>query len=347
MAKQVKCYASKEQGAVPVPSHISRRALRDDDVEVDISFCGICHTDLHYVNNDWGMSSYPVVPGHEIVGTVAAVGKKSKFKVGEQVAVGTIIDSCSSCESCTAHKEQYCSQLVMTIQGKDRVDGSISQGGYAKSIVVNEHFVLKVPSNIFGPAAAPLLCAGITTWVPLKKWNIGPGKKVAVVGLGGLGHMALKLAKALGAYTALFTRSAEKGKDGAALGCDEIIVSTSEEQVKKAARKFDLIIDTIPYTHDVNVYVSCCAVDGVLQIVGFGGPLDPPLNTFPMLMSGISVTGSIVDGMKATQEMLDFCGKKNIVADVEIIKANEISDSYKRLLKGDVKYRFVIDNSTL
>lgn len=328
---------------------IQRREPTESDIEIEIMFCGVCHSDLHTAKNDWGNSVYPVVPGHEIVGKVTRIGDKvSKLKVGDFAAVGCLVDSCQSCSSCDQDLEQYClNGWVGTYNGEDKHLGGMTYGGYSQKVVVDEHFVLKVPANLDLAATAPLLCAGITTWSPLKHWNVGKGSKIAVVGLGGLGHMAIKLAKGLGAEVTLFSRSPNKEKDAKDLGADSVIISTDENQMQKVAGKFDVIIDTVPYIHDVNPYVTTLNINGTLVMVGYLGGLEPILNTVPMIMGRKSVAGSLIGGIAETQEMLDFCGEHNIVSDIELIKMQDINTAYERMLKSDVKYRFVIDMASL
>jgi alcohol dehydrogenase (NADP+) len=328
---------------------IQRREPTSKDIEIQIMYCGVCHSDLHFAKNDWGMTTYPVVPGHEIVGKVTRVGSEvTKLKVGDFAAVGCLVDSCRSCSSCDKDLEQYCTNgWVGTYGGYDKHLDGPTHGGYSQKVVVDEHFVLKVPSNLDLAATAPLLCAGITTWSPLRHWNVGKGSKVAVVGLGGLGHMAIKLAKGLGAEVTLFSRTPDKTQDAKNLGADTVIISTDEQQMHSVAGTFDVIIDTVPYVHDVNPYVATLTISGTLVLVGYLGGLDPILNSVPMIMGRKSVAGSLIGGIAETQEMLDFCGKHNIVSDIEIIKMQDINEAYKRMLKSDVKYRFVIDMASL
>ncbi|MBI1193802.1 MAG: alcohol dehydrogenase catalytic domain-containing protein [Bacteroidetes bacterium] len=331
------------------PLSIQRRTVTARDVEIDILYCGVCHSDLHTARNDWGGTRYPSVPGHEIVGRVVAVGQDvTRFKVGDSAAVGCLVDSCRTCASCQQDLEQYClTGFTGTYNGPDKHLGAYTFGGYSERVVVDEHFVLKVPENLDLAAVAPLLCAGITTWSPLRHWNVGPGSKVAVVGLGGLGHMAIKLAKGLGASVTLFSRSPGKADDARALGADNIVISTDEAQMKVVRGTFDLIIDTVPYVHDINPYVLTLGISGTLVIVGYLGGLEPLLQTVPMIMGRKSVAGSLIGGIAETQEMLDFCGKHNIVSDIEIIKMQDINEAYERMIKSDVKYRFVIDMGSL
>jgi uncharacterized zinc-type alcohol dehydrogenase-like protein len=328
---------------------IARRETIPDDVEIDILFCGVCHSDIHTARGDWEGTQYPCVPGHEIVGKVTRIGSSvSKFKVGDTVAVGCMVESCGTCNSCKQGFEQYCvNGMTGTYNGKDRHLGGHTFGGYSEKVIVNQHFVLKVPSNLNLAAAAPLLCAGITTWSPLKHWNVKAGTNVAVVGLGGLGHMAIKLAKALGADVTLFSRSESKIQDAKELGADRVVISTKASQMKAVARQFDLIIDTVPYVHDVNPYVSALDIAGTLVLVGYLGPLDPFLNSSALILGRKSVAGSVIGGIQETQEMLDFCGEKEIVSDIELIKIQDINTAYERMIKSDVKYRFVIDMASL
>lgn len=345
----VKAFGATATDANLEQMNIHRRTVTPKDVEIDILYCGVCHSDLHTVRNDWGGSKYPVVPGHEIVGKVTRVGSEvTKFKVGDLAAVGCIVDSCQTCSSCQQDLEQYClNGFTGTYNGKDKHLGGHTFGGYSEKVVVEEHFVLSVPENLDLAAAAPLLCAGITTWSPLRHWNVKEGSKVAVVGLGGLGHMAIKLAKGLGASVSLFSRTPGKTEDAKALGADEVIISTDEAQMQAVKGKFDLIIDTVPYVHDVNPYVATLNINGTVVLVGYLGPLEPMLHTVPLILGRKSVAGSVIGGIAETQEMLDFCGKHNIVSDIEIIKMQDINDAYERMLKSDVKYRFVIDMQSL
>ena len=345
----VKAFGTDSTTAPLKEMTIQRRVALPNDIEIEVLYCGVCHSDLHTARNDWGFTTYPVVPGHEIVGKVTKVGSGvSKLKVGDFAAVGCLVDSCRTCSSCEQDLEQYClNGWVGTYGGQDKHLGGFTHGGYSEKIVVDEDFVLKVPANLDLAAVAPLLCAGITTWSPLRHWNVGKGSKVAVVGLGGLGHMAIKLAKGLGADVTLFSRTPEKEKDAKDLGADAVIISTDAAQMASVAGKFDVIIDTVPYVHDVNPYVATLAVSGTLVIVGYLGGLEPILNTVPLIMGRKAVAASLIGGIAETQEMLDFCGKHNIVSEIEIIKMQEINDAYERLLKSDVKYRFVIDMASL
>ena len=331
------------------PYHFVRRDPRADDVVIKILYCGVCHTDLHQARNDWGQSTYPMVPGHEIIGRVEATGPDVKrFKPGDHVGVGCMVDSCRHCEACKEGLEQYCEEVpTFTYNANDRHDKMPMFGGYSEKIVASEKFVLKIHDGLDLKGAAPLLCAGITTWSPLRHWNVGRGSKVAVIGLGGLGHMALKLAHALGADVTLFTRSPGKENDARSLGADNIVFSTNAGQMAAVKGKFDLIVDTVPYIHDINPYLPTLSLCGTLVLVGFLGGLEPVLNTVGLIMGRKSVAGSLIGGIAETQEMLDFCGEHGITSDVEVINIQYINEAYERLLKSDVKYRFVIDMASL
>lgn len=345
----VKAFGTESAEAPLKELTIVRREPTPTDVEIDILYCGVCHSDLHTARNDWGGTKYTAVPGHEIVGRVSRVGNEvTKFKVGDLAAVGCLVDSCRECASCKKDLEQYCIPgFTGTYNGNDKHLGGHTFGGYSEKVVVTEHFVLKVPENLDLAAAAPLLCAGITTWSPLRHWNVGENSKIAVVGLGGLGHMAIKLAKALGAHVTLFSRTPGKEKDALELGADKVIISTDADQMASVKGKFDLIIDTVPYVHDVNPYVQTLGINGTVVLVGYLGPLDPMLQSVPMILGRKSVAGSVIGGIAETQEMLDFCGAHNIVSEIELIKIQEINDAYERMLKSDVRYRFVIDMQSL
>ena len=349
MPTTVHGYAAHSAAAELVPWSFERRDLRPDDVELDILFCGVCHSDIHHVRNDWGGESYPLVPGHEIVGTVTRVGPQvTRYKSGDTVGVGCLVDSCRHCASCEHDLEQYCENgITLTYAGKDRHDGTPTHGGYSNKVVVSDRFVLRIPDGLDPAGAAPLLCVGITTYSPLRRWGAGPGKKVAVVGLGGLGHMALKLAKAMGADVTLFSRSPGKEEDARRLGADHIVISGSDGQMQAAASTFDLIIDTVPYAHDLNPYIATLAVQGTIVLVGYLGPLSDTLNSAPMVHRGRSLGTSLIGGMAETQEMLDFCGQHGITSDIEVIDIKDINNAYARMLQSDVKYRFVIDLATL
>jgi uncharacterized zinc-type alcohol dehydrogenase-like protein len=348
MTINVKAYAAHAPKAALAPFSFERRDQRPDDVSIEILYCGVCHSDLHHVYQDWP-TTYPVVPGHEIIGRVTSVGDAvTRFKKGDEVGVGCMVDSCQHCEPCKQGLEQYCQEgSTLTYNDHDRRDRMPTYGGYSKRIVVNEKFVLKVPKDMDLKGAAPLLCAGITTFSPLRHWNVQKGTRVGVVGLGGLGHMALKLAKAMGADVTLFTRSPGKEADARRLGAEHIVISTDAKQMDSVKGKIDLIIDTVPYEHDINPYMPSLAINGTLVMVGFLGALQPTLVTVPLILGRKAVAGSVIGGIAETQEMLDFCGQHSIVSDVEIIKMQYIDEAYKRMLKSDVKYRFVIDMASL
>lgn len=342
-------YAAQSATKDLTPFSFERRDPRPDDVVVEILYCGVCHTDLHIARNHGGYTRYPVVPGHEVVGLVTAVGSAvTRFKIGDAVGIGCMVDSCRHCEPCDHGVEQHCTHgPTFTYNGIDRHDGLPTYGGYSNRIVAPEHFVLRLPDGLDPAGAAPLLCAGITTWQPLHKWGAGKGSRVAVVGLGGLGHMAIKFAKALGAEVTLFTRSTGKEEDARRLGADHIVLSGEAQQMAAVGGRFDIIIDTVPYDHDIDPYLGTLAVDGVLVLVGYLGVLSKPVSAGALVFGRKAVTGSFIGGIADTQEMLDFCGVNGIVSDVEVIPIQLINDAYERLLKSDVKYRFVIDMSTL
>jgi len=349
MVMKVSGFAAHSATTDLAPWSFERRDPRPDDVAIDILFCGVCHSDIHNARNEWGGAIYPMVPGHEIIGRVSSVGAKvTRFKVGDAVGVGCMVDSCQHCKPCLRGLEQYCAEhSTLTYNSKDPRDGMPTYGGYSEKIVVTEKFVLKIPEGLDLAGAAPLLCAGITTWSPLRHWKVGKGSQVAVVGLGGLGHMGLKLARALGAEVTLFSRSPGKEADARRLGAHNVVISTDPAQMAAVKGSFDLIIDTVPMLHDVNPYLPTLALDGTLVLVGYLGPLDPMLNTVPLMMGRKSVAGSAIGGIEETQEMLDFCGKHGIVSDIEITSIKDINAAYERMLRSDVKYRFVIDMASL
>lgn len=331
-----------ESGIAPLT--IDRRTLRDEDVAIAITHCGVCHSDLHAARNDWGGTRYPFVPGHEIVGTVSAVGAGvTKFKVGDRVAVGTIVDSCRTCDACEEGEENYCRNgSTGTYNGKDRIDGSPTYGGYSAAIVVAEPYVLRVPAALDMAAAAPLLCAGITTYSPLKNWNVGPGTRVGVIGLGGLGHMGVKFAKALGAEVTMITTSPAKGADAKKLGADHVLVSTDKAAMRAATRSFDFLLDTIPVEHDLSPYLYLLDKQGTLCIVGMIAMM-PSFHSGLLLGGQRAVAGSGVGGIAQTQEMLDFCADRGVLPEIELIGVDQINHAFERMEQADVKYRFVID----
>jgi uncharacterized zinc-type alcohol dehydrogenase-like protein len=349
MTIDVSGYAVQSADDRVAPFRFQRRDPRLNDVVIDITHCGVCHSDLHQARNDWGNSLYPMVPGHEIIGRVSAVGSAvTGFKAGDHVGVGCMVDACLECAACKRGLEQYCEAYpTLTYNALDRRDGLPTYGGYSRQIVVSDRFVLKIPDGLDLAGAAPLLCAGITTWSPLRHWKIGEGSQLAVVGLGGLGHMALKLARALGAEATLFTRSPGKEDDARRLGAQHVVLSTDDAQLAAVKNRFDLIIDTVPYAHDLNAYLPSLSIDGTLVLVGYLGPLDAALDTVPMVMGRKSVAGSAIGGIAETQEMLDFCGQHGITSDVEVIPMQDINAAYERMLRSDVKYRFVIDMASL
>ena len=348
------CYSTKAFSTVSRSSPlgattIERRQPTPTDVQIQIQYCGVCHSDLHFARNEWGFTSYPAVPGHEIVGRVTSLGSGvKKFKVGDIVGVGCLVDSCRTCPSCKSGFEQFCDLGLAggTYGGTEKHLGTPTLGGYSQSIVVTEDFVLRLPANLSPAAAAPLLCAGITTYSPLRHWNIGPGHHVGIVGLGGLGHMGIKFAKAFGAHVVLFTTSPSKAADGRRLGADEVVISTDEKAMAAQAGRLDFILDAVSASHDINAYLNLLKRDGNLTLIG--APEKPlPVAAFPLLMRRRSLSGSLIGGLPETQEMLDFCGKHNIACDIEMIRMDEINVAYERMLKSDVKYRFVIDMATL
>lgn len=330
------------------PLSIERREVTAKDVEIEILYCGVCHSDLHTARNEWRGTVYPNVPGHEIVGRITKTGHEvTRFRAGDLAAVGCMVDSCRECEQCRKGSEQYCEKgNVQTYNGHEKYLDKQTFGGYSERIVVDEDFVLRVPENLDPAAAAPLLCAGVTTWSPLKHWKAGPGTKVGVVGIGGLGHMGVKLAKAMGAHVVVITTSPSKVEDARRLGADEVILSTDRAQMKAHAGTLHFILDCVSAEHDVNAYLRLLKVDGTLALVG--APEHPlPIAAFSLIPTRRNFAGSTIGSIRETQEMLDFCGEHQIVSDIELIRIQDINTAYERLLKGDVKYRFVIDMSSL
>jgi alcohol dehydrogenase (NADP+) len=343
-----KSYGAQTASSPLAPFSITRREPGVRDVQIDILFCGVCHSDLHQARDEWHNTTYPCVPGHEIVGTATRVGADVKrFKVGDRVGVGCMVGSCGKCASCKAGQEQYCVEFpIFTYNSNDTVLGGVTYGGYSSSIVVDEAFVLRIPSTLDLAAAAPLLCAGITPYSPLRHWKVGPGQKVGIVGLGGLGHMGIKFAKALGAHVVLFTTSPGKVEDGKRLGADEVVLSKNEAEMKKHASSFNFILDAVSAQHDVNAYLQLLKLDGTLVLLG--APEHPlPVAAFNLLLPRRHFSGSCIGGIAETQEMLDFCAEKRIACDVEVIPMQKINEAWDRLVKQDVKYRFVIDMATL
>jgi uncharacterized zinc-type alcohol dehydrogenase-like protein len=350
MPTTTKAYAAPSATKPLAAETIQRRDTTDRDVRIEILFCGVCHSDLHTVRDEWSSfmpTTYPCVPGHEIVGRVVEVGSAvTKHKAGDLVGVGCVVDSDHSCPACDHDVEQFCPNGVFTYNSPDKHLGGVTFGGYSASIVVDEHFVLRIPGNLDPAGAAPLLCAGITTYSPIRRWGDIKGKKVGVVGLGGLGHMGVKFAKAFGAHVAVFSTSPSKKEDALRLGADEVIISTDPEQMEAQAGTFDFILDTVSADHDINAYIGMLGLDGNITLVG--APEKPmPVSPFALLFGRKSLSGSLIGGIAETQEMLDFCGEHGITADVEIIPIQKINEAYERMLKSDVKYRFSIDMASL
>ena len=343
-----KGYAAHDSISSLAPFTFTRRDPGATEIAIEVLYCGVCHSDLHMARNEWGNAIYPLVPGHEIVGRVTAAGSDvKKFKVGGIAAVGVIVDSCRHCAPCDRGEEHFCVEgATLTYAAKDRVDGSITMGGYSNNYVVDERFAHSIPSNLDMAAVAPLLCAGITTYSPLRHWNVGPGKKVGIIGLGGLGHMGLKFAHSFGAHTVQLTTSLKKKEDALKLGADEVVLSTDANAMNAHAGTFDFILDTASAPHDLDPYLSLLKLDGTITLVGL--PEKPPaVNIFSLITRRASIAGSMIGGMPETQEMLDYCGRHNITSSVEVIPIQKINEAFERLLKQDVKYRFVIDMSTL
>lgn len=345
---------SKGYGATSATEPLSllnfeRRDLQPKDVQIDILYCGVCHSDLHTARNEWGNTSYPVVPGHEIIGRVAAVGDQvQSFKPGDLVGVCCMVDSCQHCSACAEGLEQYCENgFVGTYNGEEMHVGGMTYGGYANNIVVTEKFVLRIPANLDPAAAAPLLCAGITTYSPLRQWQVGPGRKVGIVGLGGLGHMGIKLAHAMGAQVVLFTTSPGKAEDAKRLGASEVVISKDAGQMQAHRNSFDFILDTVAAPHNLDAYIELLKRDGTMTLVGAPASPHPSPQVFNLIMQRRRLAGSLIGGIAETQEMLDFCGAHGIVSDIEMIRIQDINDAYERMLKSDVKYRFVIDMASL
>ncbi len=331
------------------PHTITRRAPGPTDVAIDIVYCGVCHSDLHFVKGDWGPIPYPAIPGHEIVGHVTAVGSDVKnFKVGDTVGVGCIVDSCRTCPSCQEGLENYCTTgMTGTYMGVDKHTGGPTYGGYTTDITVDQDFVLRVPANLDLAGVAPLLCAGITTYSPLRHWKVGPGSKVGVVGLGGLGHMAVKLAAAMGADVTMFTTSPSKAADATKLGAHHVVISTDADAMAGTAGQFDVILNTVAAAHNLDPFIAALKRDGTMVLLGVPpAPHDSP-NVMPMIFGRKSIAGSLIGGITETQEMLDFCGTHNITADIELIPMQEINTAYERMLKSDVKYRFVVEMASI
>lgn len=342
-------YAALSDTAPLEPFRFERREPGSHDVQIEILFCGVCHSDIHSVRNEWKSAVYPMVPGHEIIGKVTKIGKAVKsFKPGDLAAVGCMVDSCRTCPACRDHLEQYCEkQCTFTYNSKDKHTGKMTYGGYSTLIVVDESFVLHVPKNLDLAAAAPLLCAGITMYSPLRHWKVGKGSKVGIVGLGGLGHMGIQLAHAMGAHVVLFTSSAGKIKDGKRFGANEVVVSSHEGELKKHLNSFDLIIDTVSVPHNLDIYLELLKREGTLCLIGVPDSPHPSPNIGNLIFGRKSLAGSLIGGIQETQEMLDFCSHHKIACEVEIIPIQKINEAYERMIKNDVKYRFVIDMASL
>lgn len=344
----IKAYGTTAAQAPLNAMDISRRVPTPHDVQIEIQYCGVCHSDIHTARNEWRGTIYPCVPGHEIVGKIIRVGDHvSKFKVGDTVGVGCIVDSCRECQYCQEGLEQYCEPgMTGTYNSPDKFLETPTFGGYSESVVVDENYVLRIPENLDLAATAPLLCAGITTYSPLRHWNVGPGQKVGIVGIGGLGHMGIKIAKAMGAHVVAFTTSESKFAEAKRLGADEVVLSKDKDQMAAYTGKLNFILDAVSAEHDINAFISLLRVDGSLALVG--APENPlPVAAFSLIQGRKSFAGSMIGGIAETQEMLDFCGEHNIVADIEMIDIQEINEAYERMIKGDVKYRFVIDLASI
>jgi len=344
---KVKGYAAQSAKATLAPFSFERREPEENDVVVDIQYCGICHTDIHQVGDEWGGSMFPMVPGHEITGIVSKIGPKvTRYKVGDKVGVGCFVDSCRKCEPCKKNLEQYCTVGMITTYNGTEKDGTITQGGYSNKIIVDENYVLKIPESLPLDKAAPLLCAGITLYSPLRHWKAGPGKKVAIIGLGGIGHMGVKIAHALGAEVTVLSHSVKKQADGKKLGADYFYATSDPQTFEKLKGYFDLIINTVSAELDWNQYLELLALDGSMVVVGIPEK-QTPIGSFPLVAGRRSLAGSLIGGIKETQEMLDFCGKNNIASEIELIPIQKVNEAYKRVLSSDVRYRFVIDIKSL
>ncbi|MBC2840548.1 NAD(P)-dependent alcohol dehydrogenase [Robiginitalea sp. SC105] len=346
--KQAKAYGAQAADADLEPMTIERRNPGPRDVLIEITYCGVCHSDIHTVRNDWKNSVYPVIPGHEIIGRVLETGSEvTRFSKGDRVGVGCMVDSCQECDSCNKDLEQFCQKgATFTYNSPDPHLGGRTYGGYTTLITVQQDFVLRIPENLDEKATAPLLCAGITTWSPLSHWKVGKGDKVGVVGLGGLGHMGIKFANALGAHVVMITRSPDKAGDGKSLGAHEVLLSTDQEAMEAQVGSFDFILNTIPVGHEMDPYIQLLKIDGTMVLVGAVEPLKP-FHGGGLIMGRKRVAGSLIGGIAETQEMLDFCGEHNITSDIELIDMQEINTAYERVVDSDVKYRFVIDMKSL
>ena len=343
-----KAYAAQSASTPLSEWSIERRSPKPHDVQLEILYCGVCHSDLHTARNEWGGTKYPVVPGHEIVGRITAVGDHvTKYKVGQLAGIGCMVDSCRECDNCKEGLEQYCSNgMVGTYNGEERDGSGITYGGYSKQIVAHEDFILRIPEHLPLEGIAPLLCAGITTYSPLRHWKVGKGDKVGILGLGGLGHMGVKLAASMGAEVTMLSHSPKKEADAKRLGAHKFLLTSDEQQVKNVRKYFDFILDTVSAEHDYNLYLGMLKTNGVMVCVG-APPIPSKVSAFNLIGERRTLAGSLIGGIPETQEMLDYCAEHNIVSDVEVIKMSEINEAYERMLKGDVKYRFVIDMASL
>jgi alcohol dehydrogenase (NADP+) len=350
MSTAARAYAAQSATTPLVPFELTRRDPTATDIQMDILYCGVCHSDLHFAKNEWGMTVYPCVPGHEIVGRITRVGSEvTRFKPGQVAAVGCLVDSCRDCPSCREGLENYCEKgSTFTYNAPDKHGTApMTYGGYSTAVTVDESFVLRVPENLNPAAAAPLLCAGITTYSPLRHWKVGKGSRVGIVGLGGLGHMGVKLASAMGAHVVLFTTSPGKAEDARRLGAGEVVISRDADQMARKANSLDFVLNTVSVPHDLNPFMNTLGRDGAMCLVGAPDRPHPPVEVMGLIFKRRTLAGSLIGGLKETQEMLDFCGKHNIVSDIELIPMQKINEAYERMLKSDVKYRFVIDMASL
>jgi alcohol dehydrogenase (NADP+) len=344
---QVIGYAAKEANASLTPFSFERRDLLDHDVVIDIQYCGICHTDIHQVKNEWGRSNYPMVPGHEIVGNISQVGSQvTRFKIGDKVGIGCFVDSCRNCYACSKGLEQYCNSVLTTYNGIEKDGKTPTQGGYSNKIVVDENYVLNIPDNFVLERAAPLLCAGITLYSPLMKWKAGPGKKVAIIGLGGLGHIGVKIAHALGSEVTVLSHSLKKQQDAKKMGADNFYATSDSKTFEKLEGYFDIMINTVSTDIDLNQYLNLLKLDGTMIVVGVPEK-DTQINAYSLISARRNLAGSLIGGISETQEMLNFCSKHNITCDVELIPIQKVNEAYERILNSDVRYRFVIDLNSL
>ncbi len=344
---QVIGYAAKEAKASLTPFSFERRDLHDHDVVIDIQYCGICHTDIHQVKNEWGRSNYPMVPGHEIVGNISQVGSQvTRFKIGDKVGVGCFVDSCRNCDACSKGLEQYCNNVLTTYNGIEKDGKTPTQGGYSNKIIVDEIYVLRMPDNLRPERAAPLLCAGITLYSPLMKWKAGPGKKVAIIGLGGLGHIGVKIAHALGSEVTVLSHSLKKQQDAKKMGADNFYATSDPKTFEKLEGYFDIMINTVSTDINLNQYLNLLKLDGTMVVVGVPEK-DTQINAYSLISARRNLAGSLIGGIRETQEMLNFCSKHNITCDIELIPIQKVNEAYERILNSDVRYRFVIDLNSL